>query len=82
MEEEVIIYPNPSNGQLKIESGKLKIENTEIYDVIGRIQPIGNSPFEGGRGMSSIDISHLQAGIYFIRIQTEKGIITKKVIKE
>ena len=53
------------------------------------------SPFEGGRGMSGkasslleraggeaiIDISHLPIGMYFIKINTDKGIITRKIVK-
>ena len=81
-DEQLKIYPNPSNGELRMENGELRVENVEIFDVIGRMQPIGNSPFKEGRGMFVLDISHLQAGIYFIRIQTEKGIITRKIIKE
>jgi len=30
---------------------------------------------------NKIDISILQTGIYFIKIQTEKGTITKKIVK-
>ena len=30
----------------------------------------------------SIDVSNLTAGIYFIHITTDRGIVTKKVIKE
>jgi len=55
------------------------------------------SPFEGGRGMSSssanfplegglrgatIDVSHLANGMYFLKIQTENGIVVKKFIKD
>jgi len=32
--------------------------------------------------LTSFDISHLQAGIYFVRISTEKGVVTKKVVKQ
>jgi hypothetical protein len=77
------IYPNPTtgelrieNGELRIENGELKMENVEIFDVYGR--SILHSPFSI---LHSIDISGLQAGIYFVRITTEKGIITKKVVK-
>jgi hypothetical protein len=27
------------------------------------------------------DISHLTAGIYFVQIKTNKGIVTKKIVK-
>ena len=70
------IYPNPTTGELKIESG-LRIDNVVIYDIFGKIQNIENMKAEG-----VIDISHLSAGVYFVEISTEVGEVTKKVLKE
>ena len=84
--DELRVYPNPTTGELKIENGKLKIENVEIFDVMGRKAPL--NPPEGGRLPSfggvggGFDISHLPSGIYFVRIQTETGVITQKIIKQ
>ena len=71
------IYPNPTTGILKIENSGLRIENVTIYDVFGKIQRIENWKME-----NTIDISHLSAGIYFVKISTEAGEVTKKVLKE
>jgi len=47
----------------------------EIYDVYGKKQlTIDN-------GQLTINISHFSAGIYFVKITTENGIVTKKIIK-
>jgi len=73
----VNIYPNPTRGELKIESGKLEIKDVVIFDVFGKIQRIGNLKTE-----NSIDISHLSAGIYFVKICTEVGEVVRKVLKE
>ena len=73
----VKIYPNPTKGELKIESGELRVENLVIYDVFGKIQRIENWKTE-----NTIDISHLSAGIYFVKISTEAGEVTRKVLKE
>jgi len=80
------IYPNPTTDELKIENGELKINNVEIFDIYGRnltphtsyLLPLTSylTPF------ASLDISHLQAGIYFVRISTEKGGVIKKVVKQ
>jgi PKD repeat protein len=80
------VYPNPTDGQLIIENGQLTIENIEILDMIGH--PVGANlrvcPNEIGKsdiGKSDINISHLPTGVYFIRITTEEGTITRKIIK-
>ena len=36
----VTVYPNPTTGQLTIENGELRMENVEIYDIMGRKQKI------------------------------------------
>jgi len=63
---------------LKIENGELKIENVEIYNVVGQ-KVIFNFQLST---FNSIDVSHLPTGIYFLRIQTEKGTVTKKMMKQ
>ena len=71
------IYPNPTTRELRIENGELKIENVEIFDVYGRkIFNFQLSIF------NSIDVSHLSAGVYFVKIHTAEGEVTQKVIKE
>jgi PKD repeat protein len=83
--ENITIYPNPTKGQLIIENGELKIENVEIFDMMGRkVQSltfnVQSSEFSNFKP-ETLNISNLPAGMYFIRIQTEKETITKKVIK-
>jgi hypothetical protein len=80
----VQFYPNPTKGELRIEMGDMGygICDIEIFDVMGRCVGI----VETGRAPSLqseivFDISHLANGIYFLRIQTENGIVTKKIIK-
>jgi hypothetical protein len=71
------VYPNPTSGQLRIENGELKIENAEIYDVYGKIQKV-----ENWKTKNAIDISHFPTGVYFLKISTEAGEVTRKVLKE
>ena len=73
---DILIYPNPTQDKLTIESGDLQINRVEICDLAGRAvfgQPQG-SPLQ-------INVSALPAGIYLIKIHTEKGIVTRKVVK-
>jgi len=75
----VRVFPNPTTGELNIEYGILNIDNVEVFDVYGRNQKIiVNSQLSI---LNSIDISHLPAGTYFVKIITEQGEIVKKVVK-
>ena len=72
------IYPNPTTGQLKIENGELKINNVEIFDVYGRnIHSLTPS-----LPHITINISHLQSGIYFVRVVFEGGSSIEKLVKQ
>jgi hypothetical protein len=81
LQNNVKIYPNPTDGQLTIENEKLKIENVEIIDTWGRTR-LNNFQLSTFNSQLIIDISHLPNGVYFIRIKTEKGTIMQKVVKQ
>ena len=72
--EKISVYPNPTSGELRIKSNELRIEKVEILDVTGKIVLTS--------GKTTIDISHLLSGIYFIKMQIASGVLVKKVIKE
>ena len=73
------IYPNPTDGEVRIENGELRIENVEVYDVFGRNVGVKFPSFGGVRGGN---LAHLPTGIYFIRIQTDEGMVVRKIIKQ
>ena len=71
------IYPNPSNGIFTINSEQLTINNLTITDITGKI--VFNSKFQNFSN-SKINLTNQPAGIYFITIKTETGIYTQKLI--
>jgi hypothetical protein len=77
----VQVYPNPTSGELRVTSYELQVTSIEVFDVFGRMQKseVRNQKSEGEILM---DIANLPSGAYILRIQTENGIITKKVIKQ
>ncbi|MCL2291156.1 MAG: T9SS type A sorting domain-containing protein [Bacteroidetes bacterium] len=79
MSDLIFIYPNPTCGILKIKNEEMKIKNVEIYEIYGKklLSYTFQVPHE-----FTLDISDLQTGVYFMRIQTENGVITKKIIKQ
>ncbi len=74
----VSIYPNPANDRLYIET-EAEIEEVVIYDVYGRQQ---DNKTTRQQDMTSIDLSDLKSGIYFVKINTGKGNIVKRIIKQ
>ncbi|MDR2971608.1 MAG: S8 family peptidase [Bacteroidales bacterium] len=91
---EIVVYPNPTNGELRVTSYELQVNSIEIFDIYGRklsqIPNFTSIPSASGGDLShyslltthySIDISHLPNGIYFVRIQTEKDNVTRKIVK-
>ncbi len=72
----VRIYPNPVKDFLQIENDKSKINQIEVLDLSGKII------YQFNNLTDHIDVSTLSQGIYFVKVETEKGIVTKKFVKE
>ena len=73
----VNIYPNPVSDRIFIEA-ETEIEEVVVYDIYGRHQ-VTETPSH--QGNLSIDLSNLKSGIYFVKINTEKGNIVRRIIK-
>jgi len=74
------VYPNPTTGELRIENGELRIINVEIVDVYGKI--LSSHHLITSSSHHLINIAHLPAGNYFVKIITEQGEVVKKVVKQ
>jgi len=78
--EEILIYPNPVSRKLNITfSSKQNIDRIQLLDLNGKLV------YESAGGVSAdgkhqIDVSPLSNGVYFLRIQDQENLITKKVI--
>lgn len=70
------VYPNPANEKLIIESWGNDLEAISISDVNGR-----NVISIFDVDSNEINVSTLKAGLYFIKIVSSKGNITRKFIK-
>ena len=70
----ITIYPNPTTGQLTIKNEKLTIKNIEIFDIVGKRVMSSESPMSPE---TTINISHLSNGMYFLKVDNK----TFKIIK-
>ncbi len=75
---ELIVYPNPSRGVFAIQSSLLRSGvQLEIVDNLNR--NVRYQVLQKDRNKVTIDIDGA-TGVYFIRIYTEEGVATKKVV--
>jgi len=78
LESSISIYPNPASGNIQVKSEKLKVKSLEIYDMQGKhIKSIEINSYK-----TSVDISALAKGMYFVKAKTENGVAVKKFVKE
>ena len=73
--KEFSIYPNPTVNYLFI--NRLNdYKNLAIYDMTGQLINYSEA------NNNQIDVSNFQNGIYILKIETEKGILTNKFVKQ
>jgi hypothetical protein len=70
-------YPNPTTGELRIEMSDMRheISDIEVFDIYGRKQSHASRVT---CHESKVDISHLQAGIYFVKVGDRVGKVVKQ----
>ena len=71
----VLIYPNPANDVVNVKSD-FSISSIEVINFIGQKVYTDNSV---NSMFDKINTSSLQAGIYFVKVTTSKGIRTVKI---
>lgn len=75
---DLIIFPNPTSSSLNFNSQTFRIVNIEICNALGqKVYQKQNIDLN-----QSLDVSFLNAGVYFVKIQNELSQKTLKVIKE
>lgn len=74
---DVDIYPNPVGDIIYVKSGP-EIISLNIYDIQGRLLMTLN----GGGNLCEIDVRHLMKGTYIIKVITDSGSRTEKIVKD
>lgn len=73
----IIVYPNPVHDILKINSNEA-VQSFEIYSSAGQLIKTGSLSLE----KSSVDVSQLNRGVYYIKFKTAKASASEKFIKK
>jgi PKD repeat protein len=76
------IYPNPTNDILNIELNldkKSKVQ-FQIFDAVGKlVLTTSNQSFN--TQSTTLDLSNLPLGIYFLQVRIDENVVTKKVVR-
>lgn len=78
----ISIYPNPTTSLLNITIDKPVSENSllSVIDITGR--ELISQKISPSQSQITINVSILAPSIYFLKIQTDQGIVVKKFMKE
>lgn len=72
LKQNISIYPNPTNGLISVKSD-IAIQNIEVINNIGQTVDEFNS--------TQLDLTHLNKGVYFVKVKTELGTKTERLFK-
>lgn len=71
------VYPNPTTGLVIISYSEASINKVTVSDITGKL--LISEDFSSD--VINIDLSSLPSGVYFLEINSDKGIITEKIVK-
>ncbi len=74
-EDLFILFPNPGNGEFIVKSDKI-IDNIAVFNIRG--EQLGVMPINALS--KQIDISHLDAGVYFVKASTGNQSSVKRIV--
>ena len=80
LENSVSLYPNPAKEVVNVQCtmNNVQIETVEVFDVYGKLintVVVTENP-------TRINVSGLANGMYFVRVTTEEGMVTKTFVKK
>jgi aminopeptidase N len=76
---DIQLFPNPTTNQLQIMNCELREgDRIEIYNNLGQLQQLSTFNVQ----LSTIDVSHLPVGMYFMRMLYANKIVVRKFVKQ
>ena len=75
---DLTVHPNPTSGLLDIETGDIPIHEAFLYDLMGKL--VMHISVNDTR--AQLDLTDLTAGTYLLKIKTDKGDLSRKVVRK
>jgi hypothetical protein len=80
LENSISLYPNPAKDVVNVQCtvNDVQVKAIEVFDVYGKLlQTVSMTP-----ETTTINVSGLASGMYFVRVTTEEGVVTKSFVKK
>lgn len=74
----ISVYPNPTTGELTIYHAQSDILDVNVFDVYGKML----NTIAVNDATAKINLGAYANGVYFVRIVTDNGVVTKRVVKK
>lgn len=79
-ENKIALLPNPAANEVTIQLTEAMETDIRVFDITGKLMMY--QPNVEITGRHTLDISTLKTGVYFVRINSDFGTVTKRLIKE
>ena len=79
LEDSVTLFPNPAKEVVNVQCTMNNVQSVEVFDVYGKlVNTVGvcDTPVQ-----TRISVSGLADGMYFVRVTTDRGVVTKSFVK-
>ena len=79
---DVMVYPNPTKEFVNVQCTMYNVQcsGIEVVDVYGKV--VRTDVGANNDSATQINVSGLAAGMYFVRVTTDKGVVTKPFVKK
>ena len=76
----VQLFPNPTSAtiELRFDNDLFMMSECNIYDMYGKLMHQTVIQDE----VMTLDVTNYAAGVYFVKIETTQGVVTKKFVKQ
>ena len=78
---DIIVYPNPTKDYVNVECtmNNVQCSGIEVIDMYGKV--VRTVVGANNDSPTQINVSGLAAGMYFVRVTTDKGVVTRPFVK-
>ena len=81
LKNSITVFPNPATSFVDVRvDGDVNVKGMEVYDVYGAV--IRNVGVSDTPLQTRINVSDLSSGVYFVRVSTNYGPVTKPFVKK